>query len=165
MSCKATSLQVPVMWLHAVQVAIMPCKAMSDTLDIPYSGAVACIEWCKTNFENIASMGGRQKTGIYTAAWGSDNAYDSGTLKAAIQRVGVCTESCGPLSHKALVPRAAMADATASQTQCMQRKGSMLQHAIDRPGTGTMSYSDLTIAAGRASYIGCPIACQGVPWS
>ncbi|CAK0784393.1 hypothetical protein CVIRNUC_007597 [Coccomyxa viridis] len=71
----------------ALKVAIMPCKAMSDTLDIPYSGAVACIEWCKTNFENIASMGGRQKTGIYTAAWGSDNAYDSGTLKAAIQRV------------------------------------------------------------------------------
>ena len=66
----------------------MPCKAMSNTLDIPYSGAVACIEWCKTNFENIASMGGRQKTGIYTAAWGSDNSYDSGTLKAAIQRVG-----------------------------------------------------------------------------
>ena len=116
-SCKATSLQVPVMWLHAVQVAIMPCKAMSDTLDIPYSGAVACIEWCKTNFENIASMGGRQKTGIYTAAWGSDNAYDSGTLKAAIQRVGAWKESCGLFNHWALMLRAFTTHANAPLLQ------------------------------------------------
>ena len=95
----------------------MPCKAMSDTLDIPYSGAVACIEWCKTNFENIASMGGRQKTGIYTAAWGSDNAYDSGTLKAAIQRVGAWKDSRGPFGRKAPVPQAVMPDAGAPQMQ------------------------------------------------
>ena len=100
-----------------LQVAIMPCKAMSNTLDIPYSGAVACIEWCKTNFENIASMGGRQKTGIYTAAWGSDNSYDSGTLKAAIQRVGAGKERCDPSGHEALVPRAAILYASAPLLQ------------------------------------------------
>ena len=71
----------------------MPCKAMSNTLDVPFSAAIACIEWCKTNFENIASMGGRQKTGIYTTAWGSDSARDSDTLKAAIRRVGGCLHS------------------------------------------------------------------------
>jgi hypothetical protein len=71
-----------------VQVSIMPCKAMSDTLDVPFSAAVTCIEWCKTNFENMASEGGRQKTGIYTTAWGANTARDSGTLRTAIQQAG-----------------------------------------------------------------------------
>lgn len=71
-----------------MQVSIMPCKAMSNTLDVPFSAAVTCIEWCKTNFENIASEGGRQKTGIYTTAWGADSAYDSGTLRTVIQQAG-----------------------------------------------------------------------------
>ena len=66
----------------------MPCKTMSDDLDVPFSAAITCIEWCKTNFENIASMGGRQKTGIYTTAWGSDAAQDGTTLSAVIRKVG-----------------------------------------------------------------------------
>ena len=71
-----------------VQVAIMPCKAMADDLSVPFSAAITCIEWCKTNFENIASMGGRQRTGIYTTAWGSDSASDGATLSATIRKVG-----------------------------------------------------------------------------
>lgn len=71
----------------------MPCKTMGDDLGVPFSAAITCIEWCKTNFENIASMGGRQKTGIYTTAWGSDSAQDGTTLSAVIRKVG---EACLP---------------------------------------------------------------------
>ena len=69
----------------------MPCKTMGDDLGVPFSAAITCIEWCKTNFENIASMGGRQKTGIYTTAWGSDAAQDGTTLSAVIRKVGGCS--------------------------------------------------------------------------
>lgn len=72
----------------AAQVAIMPCKTMANDLDVPFSAAIQCIEWCKTNFENIASMGGRQKTGIYTTAWGSNSASDGSMLSAVIRKVG-----------------------------------------------------------------------------
>ena len=82
----------------AAQVAIMPCKTMANDLDVPFSAAIQCIEWCKTNFENIASMGGRQKTGIYTTAWGSNSASDGTMLSAVIRKVGegpyISTASC-----------------------------------------------------------------------
>ena len=74
----------------------MPCKAMDDSLSVPFSAAITCIEWCKTNFENIASMGGRQKTGIYTTAWGSDAASDGATLSATIRKVGEQKPFTGP---------------------------------------------------------------------
>ncbi len=74
----------------------MPCKAMTDDLSVPFSAAITCIEWCKTNFENIASMGGRQRTGIYTTAWGSDSASDGTTLSAVIRKVGERKPFTGP---------------------------------------------------------------------
>ncbi|CAL8469682.1 g9223 [Coccomyxa elongata] len=67
------------------KVSIMPCVAMDSSLNVPFSAAISCIEWCKNNFENIAAMGGRQKTGIYTMAWGSNSLLDSDSLKTVIQ--------------------------------------------------------------------------------
>ena len=72
----------------ADQVSIMPCVAMDAALAVPFSAAIACVEWCKNNFENIAAMGGRQRTGIYVAAWGSNSLTDSDALRAVIQRAG-----------------------------------------------------------------------------
>lgn len=75
----------------------MPCVAMDSSLTVPFSAAIACIEWCKNNFENIAAMGGRQKTGIYTMAWGSNSLLDSDSLKAVIQAAGEqqsCMSKC-----------------------------------------------------------------------
>jgi hypothetical protein len=74
-------------------VTIMPCRAMDNNLNMPISGAIQCMEWCKTNFENIATMGGRQHTGIYSASWGTDSLEDSDALRAAIQRVGKFTHA------------------------------------------------------------------------
>ncbi|EIE21403.1 subtilisin-like protein [Coccomyxa subellipsoidea C-169] len=68
------------------KVSIMPCVAMDAALAVPFSAAIACVEWCKNNFENIAAMGGRQRTGIYVAAWGSNSLTDSDALRAVIQR-------------------------------------------------------------------------------
>lgn len=61
---------------------------MDSSLNVPFSAAIACIEWCKNNFENIAAMGGRQRTGIYTMAWGSNSLLDADSLRAVIQRAG-----------------------------------------------------------------------------
>ena len=66
----------------------MPCVAMDAALSVPFSAAISCVEWCKNNFENIAAMGGRQRTGIYVAAWGSNSLTDSDALRAVIQRAG-----------------------------------------------------------------------------
>ncbi len=72
----------------------MPCKAMDNSLNVPFSAAMSCIEWCKTNFENIATMGGRQRTGIYVTAWGSNSLQDSDALRSIIQAVGAPPSTC-----------------------------------------------------------------------
>lgn len=77
----------------------MPCKAMDTNLNVPFSAAVSCIEWCKNNFENIATMGGRQRTGIYVTAWGANSVADSESLRAVIQRVGETANCRPPLVH------------------------------------------------------------------
>ncbi|KAK9831306.1 hypothetical protein WJX81_000432 [Elliptochloris bilobata] len=54
----------------APRVTLMPCKALTEAAVVPFSVAIQCIEWCKTNFENMRAHGGGQVTGIYAASWG-----------------------------------------------------------------------------------------------
>ena len=73
----------------AAQVAIMPCVAMDSSGNIGTMAALACIEYCKTNFENAALNGAAQLTGIYQVGLTGCLAVASGSRACVTWRTPV----------------------------------------------------------------------------